>query len=151
MNRRSFLRNTGILAIGIGAVSSWVNTAIAAVRPPAFEVKEFAESLNSLFSVSHYEKTDAIQFKTPEIAENGTVVPVTVDYNGKAKRIAIFVEKNPQPLTASFDVPAKGSAYVSTRIKMRESSNIHAVIETADGKIIGRSNEVKVTIGGCGG
>ncbi len=150
MNRRLFLKNTGLLTVGI-TLSSWVNTAIAAVRSPAFKVKNFTESLNQHFSVTNYVSTDAIKFKTPEIAENGAIVPVTIDYSGTAKRIAIFVESNRHPLAAAFDIHAKGTSYVSTRIKMNKSSNVHAVVETTDGKILGIGKEVKVTIGGCGG
>ena len=43
-----------------------------------------------------------------------------------------------------------GEAYVSTRIKLAETSNVRAVIK-ADGKFYTAAKEVKVTIGGCGG
>lgn len=149
MNRRNFIKKSGLLAVGL-ALSSFVQTAVAATRD-AFSKKEMKEALQSVFGKSDYQESDAVDFKTPEIAENGAVVPVTVDYDGKVKKIAIFVEENPQPMTAAFDVPERGTAYVSTRIKMGKSSDVHAVVQTADGQLIGAKKLVKVTIGGCGG
>lgn len=40
--------------------------------------------------------------------------------------------------------------FISTRIKMGQSSNVIAVVK-ADGKLHSARKEVKVTIGGCGG
>ncbi len=39
---------------------------------------------------------------------------------------------------------------MSTRVKMGESTLVHAVVK-ADGKLYTASKETKVTLGGCGG
>ncbi len=39
---------------------------------------------------------------------------------------------------------------MATRIKMGQTSNVHAVVK-ADGKFYATSKEIKVTLGGCGG
>ncbi|MGL4230788.1 MAG: thiosulfate oxidation carrier protein SoxY, partial [Casimicrobium sp.] len=62
----------------------------------------------------------------------------------------ILVEKNPSSLAAQFDVPAGTEANVGTRVKMGQSSNVHAVVK-AGGKYYVATKEVKVTLGGCGG
>jgi sulfur-oxidizing protein SoxY len=49
-----------------------------------------------------------------------------------------------------FDLPAGTEPPVSTRVKMGQSSNIHALVR-ADGKLYVATKEVKVTLGGCGG
>ena len=59
-------------------------------------------------------------------------------------------KKNPNPLSARFQVNPGVAANTSTRIKMGESSDVIAAVETADGVFVTRKN-VKVTIGGCGG
>ena len=41
-------------------------------------------------------------------------------------------------------------ANVGTRVKMGQSSNVHAVVK-ANGKYYVATKEVKVTLGGCGG
>jgi sulfur-oxidizing protein SoxY len=61
-----------------------------------------------------------------------------------------LVEKNPNPLAAGFNIPDGTEANVQTRVKMGQSSNIHAVVK-ANGKLYAAVKETKVTLGGCGG
>ncbi|MEO8507797.1 MAG: thiosulfate oxidation carrier protein SoxY, partial [Betaproteobacteria bacterium] len=90
-------------------------------------------------------------FQTPDIAENGAVVPVGVTSTiPKTESIAILVEKNPNMLVAMFDIPAGTEPSLSTRVKMGQSSNVYALVK-ADGKYYVASKEIKVTLGGCGG
>ena len=79
------------------------------------------------------------------------MVPVTVEYDGPAKTIAVLVRENPQPLAAAFQISPKALAHVSTRIKMGQSSIVTAMVQTEDGQLLSAAREVKVTIGGCGG
>ena len=66
---------------------------------------------------------DITFFQTPDIAENGAVVPVGVTSTiPKTESIAILVEKNPNMLAAVFDIPAGTDPSLSTRIKMGQSS-----------------------------
>jgi len=53
-------------------------------------------------------------------------------------------------LAALFFVPAGTEPFVTTRIKMGQTSNVYALVK-ADGKWLMSSKEVKVTLGGCGG
>ena len=66
------------------------------------------------------------------------------------EQIAILVDKNPNALAASFNIPAGTEAFVSTRVKMGQTSNVHAVVK-AGGKWYFATKEIKVTLGGCGG
>jgi sulfur-oxidizing protein SoxY len=87
----------------------------------------------------------------PDIAENGAVVPIGVQSSiPKTESIAILVEKNPNMLAGVFDIPAGTDPSVTTRIKMGQSSNVHALVK-ADGKYYVATKEIKVTLGGCGG
>ena len=86
----------------------------------------------------------------PDIAENGAVVPVGISSTLKAEQMAILVEKNPSALAAQFYIPAGTDAFVTTRVKMGQTSNVYAVVK-ADGKWFMSMKEVKVTLGGCGG
>ena len=88
--------------------------------------------------------------RAPDIAENGAVVPVGVETKLKATQIAILVEKNPSNLAAQFMLPEGAEAFVTTRVKMGQSSNVHALVK-ADGKWYVATKEIKVTLGGCGG
>jgi sulfur-oxidizing protein SoxY len=64
--------------------------------------------------------------------------------------IAVLVEKNPQPLAASFDLIGNIDGFVSTRIKMGETSDVIAVGQSGS-NVYSTRKTVKVTIGGCGG
>jgi len=92
-----------------------------------------------------------IVIKAPEIAENGTVVPVEVSSKvAGTSNIAILIEKNTNPFTANFAIPSGTEGYVSTRVKMSASSPLHVVVKAGD-KYYHAEKQVKVTIGGCGG
>jgi len=91
-----------------------------------------------------------VTLRAPDIAENGAVVPITVETNmGDVEEIAILVEKNEHPLVTTFNVSA-AAPFLSTRIRMGETSDVYGVVK-AGGKIYQAHKEVKVTIGGCGG
>jgi sulfur-oxidizing protein SoxY len=64
--------------------------------------------------------------------------------------IAILVEKNPNILTARFNIVEGADAFVSTRVKMGQTSDVYALVK-ADGKFYFAKKEIKVTLGGCGG
>jgi len=93
----------------------------------------------------------SFKFKAPKIAENGAVVPMTVDASKMdgVTNISIMVMKNGTPLAASFNLTG-AQGYVSTRVKMGKTSPVVALV-TAGGSTTAVTQEVKVTIGGCGG
>lgn len=116
----------------------------------AFNSKSVADALKALGGSGAAESKD-ITIIAPDIAENGAVVPVAVQSNlAKTESIAILIEKNPNMLAASFDIPAGTESTVGTRVKMNQTSNVYAVVK-ADGKFYTAVKEVKVTLGGCGG
>ena len=65
------------------------------------------------------------------------------------RTIAIIATKNPVPLVATFVCSPRTRAFVATRIKLAESCDVIAVVETDDGCFRARK-AVEVTIGGCG-
>ena len=93
----------------------------------------------------------AIKLDTPEIAENGNTVPIEVSAPG-AKSITVYADGNPVPSVATFNFgPLNPTQSASTRIRLARTQNVVAVAEMADGTWQIAKNEVKVTIGGCGG
>lgn len=152
--RRTFLKSAGIagsvaVAIAAGLLKSGEVLA-AAWNTSAFGAKKIDEAMSSAGFAGAIESKD-ISIKAPEIAENGAVVPVEVTSNiPGTTSLAIFVEKNPTPMVASFDFMSGAEAYISTRIKMGQTSLVRVAVK-AGGKTYMASKEVKVTIGGCGG
>ena len=109
------------------------------------------EALKALGAVEPAQSTDIVFAQTPEIAENGAVVPIGVVSNiAKTQSIAILIEKNPNPLAAVFDIPPGTEPALSTRVKMAQTSKVYALVK-ADGKSYVATKEIKVTLGGCGG
>ncbi len=92
----------------------------------------------------------------PLIAEDGSLVPVTVSVNHPMtadhyiKSIYIVDDVSPIPSKGLYKfTPANGEAYISTRIKLGESTTVRAIAEcNKHGKWEGGA-DVKVTIGGC--
>jgi sulfur-oxidizing protein SoxY len=125
---------------------------LAAAWPEkAFAQTAAARAMIDLLGTDEATPSDQIMLKLPQIAENGAVVPVTVTTTlGNVESISIIVENNPRPLAATFDLPSGTLPELSSRIKMGETSDVMAVVKT-DAGIFSASQEVKVTIGGCGG
>jgi sulfur-oxidizing protein SoxY len=139
----SLLGGAGLLAPYTVQAQTW--------NKAAFDTHNLAETMKALGGSDPAQSKDIVFFQTPDIAENGAVVPVGITSNiPKTESIAILVEKNPNILAASFDIPAGTDPTISTRVKMGQSSNIVALVK-ADGKYYVAAKEVKVTLGGCGG
>ena len=148
IERRTFLKGilatSGTMAIGSSLLPS---AAMADWPKNAFTAKNVEEALQALF----LETSDKITINTPEIAENGAVVPVEITADlPKVESITIIADGNPRPLTAQFQFAENAEAWIKTRIKMAETSNVVVVVK-ADGKLYTARRSVKVTIGGCGG
>ncbi|MCY4303649.1 MAG: thiosulfate oxidation carrier protein SoxY [Aestuariivita sp.] len=92
-----------------------------------------------------------ITLDTPEIAENGNTVPIRVVAPG-AVEIRVYAMGNPLPgVTAVSFGALAASQSTSTRVRLAGTQDVLAIAKMADGSFISTSNQVKVTIGGCGG
>jgi sulfur-oxidizing protein SoxY len=99
-----------------------------------------------------------IKLDVPEIAENGLVVPVTVDVESPmteadyVKAVHVFADGNPLPFIVSYTfTPDCGKASASARMRLAQTQNIIAIAEMSNGSLFSTKAQVKVTIGGCGG
>ncbi|WP_178862967.1 thiosulfate oxidation carrier protein SoxY [Thiomicrorhabdus cannonii] len=155
MKRRSFLKGTlatGAAAVAVNAGLLTPSTVLADWNAKAFAAKTTDDALNSVYGSAAAAASGDIKLKAPAIAENGAVTPVTVDATSMSgvESIAIMASKNPMPLVCTYNFGAAAQGYVSTRIKMGETMNVIAIVK-AGGKLFKAEQEVKVTIGGCGG
>ena len=148
-SRRTALKTTGAFAtlISLGLVTQ--SQAQAAVDRASFQVKTVEDALKAIGGQAA--SSDQVTVVSPDIAENGAVVPVGATSKlPNTTEIYLIVEKNPTPLSAAFFIPAGTAADVQTRLKMGQSTNVVAVVK-ADGKLVSATKETKVTLGGCGG
>lgn len=103
-------------------------------------------------------KEGRVTVKLPQIAENGNTVPFTIAVDSPmtdkdyVKAIHVVAEGNPSPGVASFYLtPKSGKAEVSMRMRLAKTQDVRAVAVMSDGSVYTGKQEVKVTIGGCGG
>jgi sulfur-oxidizing protein SoxY len=107
----------------------------------------------SFFGDKPIEVSDSMKLEGPRRAESGAQVPITltIDKPDVFKNVYLFVDANPIPLAAVYHFSAlNGKAELSTRIRMETDSFIHAVGETADGKLFLAETSIRA-VGGCGG
>lgn len=150
MERRTFLKQS--VSVVIATVISFLGskTGQAAWLAKHFASGQFNESMVQLFDNQAITESSQINIGLPKIAENGAVVPITISSElENIERIYILVEKNPTPLAAEFELSAKVSVYITTRIKMAESCNV-VVIAKLGSQLLKSQQWVNVVQGGCG-
>ena len=153
--RRKILKTGGgVTLLALVAAAGWLKPGAAAAagwNKAAFETKNLNDTMKALGGGAPVQSKDIAFVSTPDIAENGAVVPIGIASSiPKTESIAILIEKNPNMLAAVFEIPPGTDAAISTRVKMGGTSNVYALVK-ADGKYYYTSKEIKVTIGGCGG
>ena len=101
--------------------------------------------------------TGKVKLDIPRIAENGFVVPVTIDVESPmtaqdyVKGIALFSETNPLPEIVEFQLgPHNGRARVSTRVRLASTQQAIAIAEMNDGSLWSAAMAVEVSTSGCG-
>ncbi|SMN12173.1 Sulfur oxidation protein SoxY [uncultured Candidatus Thioglobus sp.] len=147
MKRRLFLKS----AMAGSAVATAVGAGLLAPSAVFAASAKFKATSNATVTAAKGAGKGTFKFKAPKIAENGAVVPVTVDASkiSDVSNISFLVANNNTPLAASFNLSG-AVGFVSTRIKMGKTSNVDAVV-TAAGSATKVTKNIKVTIGGCGG
>ncbi len=149
--RRETLKHSAAVAGLLASTGLFPQYAHAAFNKAAFDAKSIADALKALGAGAPTESKD-VTITGPDIAENGAVVPLGASTTlAGVKQIALLVEKNPSALAAVFNLTDSVEPNITTRVKMGQSSDVYAVVITADGKALFAKKEVKVTLGGCGG
>jgi len=154
--RRDVLKSGGgMTLLALLAAAGWLapkRAAAQAWNKNAFEAKSMDETMKAIGGSAPAQSKDIAFVSTPDIAENGAVVPIGAATTlAGTRRMLLLVEKNPNALAAAFDVSDAVDANFSTRVKMGQTSNVYAVAITGDNKVLFAQKEVKVTLGGCGG
>ncbi|WP_071673236.1 thiosulfate oxidation carrier protein SoxY [Nioella nitratireducens] len=136
-------RQALITAISAAAVAGFV--------PRSAMATTMEEAMAAFTGGAEATEGGAVIITAPEIAENGNTVPVEVAAEGAA-RITIFASGNPNPEVVTFAFgPLAAAQRASTRIRLAGTQDVIVVAEMADGSYQMAAQEVKVTIGGCGG
>lgn len=153
--RRNFLQSStgGAALLALVATGLLPQSALAAEfveKRAQFDGKTLDEVVKAMGGSAAQQSSDIV-LKAPEIAENGATVPVEITSKlPGTKSISILSEKNPHALSATFQIPDGTEPYVSTRVKVAETSKLYALVQTDKGFFY-TDQIVKVTLGGCGG
>ncbi len=148
--RRQALKTGGGLGVlGLFAMLGLLPpSAFAGADRKAFEHKTLNEALDALGGQIAGENP-LITLTAPDVAENGALVPVTVESTlADVEQISILADRNPTMLIAHYTLPKGTDPYLSTRIRMAETSNVIVLVK-AGGRFYRASKQVKVTAGGC--
>lgn len=151
--RRAFLQWSGLTCLLLATRRLF---ALAPLRSRAVVPWKVQQILKQLFGDRPVQEGH-VQLDVPTVAADGRVVPVMIESdlpmtaNAYVKAIHVLVDNNPDIHIAEFRLtPQIGQAFVSTRIKMRMTSPVRAIIEASDGAVWGAAADVRVTVNGCG-
>jgi sulfur-oxidizing protein SoxY len=116
----------------------------------AFESRKLDDALQNLFGSTQTTPSPSIKITAPYQAENGATVRLAASADlPNVSTIAVFVEKNERPLVMAMNFSG-AQPYVTLRMKMAQSSDVHVVVKS-QGKLYSAKQNIKVTVGGCGG
>jgi sulfur-oxidizing protein SoxY len=145
-NRRIFLKGGAAILALLGLPRALL---AGAWPKEAFESTAASEALVKLLGTDQTTYSDEISLIAPQVAEDGTVVPISVTTSlPDVRSISIVVKNNPRPLAISFELPVGTLPDITCRIKMAETSEVMAVVQTDNGTF-SASTKVQVTLGGC--
>ena len=148
MKRRSFLKGTISIAVGLGLFRPIGSLAVPK-SIDAFAARSVADVLRALFGDTRVIPSDAVKIEAPLQAMKNKAVPykVTCDLNG-VEMIAIVTANNMYPLN-TYVILFDADGYYSTRIRMKETSMVTAYVK-AGGQLYSASTHIKVNRGGYG-
>jgi sulfur-oxidizing protein SoxY len=99
--------------------------------------------------------SDVIGIEMPYRAEDAAIVPVTLRTKlaptdtRRIRAITLVIDQNPSPLAAKFELgPDANVSEISTRVRVNNYTNVHAVAELSDGQLYVIKTYVKAS-GGC--
>src|SRR5246127_5410482 len=98
---------------------------------------------------------DVIAIEMPYRAEDAAIVPVTLRSklspadSRRIRSITLVIDRNPAPMAAKFELGADANVTeISTRVRVNNYTDVHAVAELSDGQLYVTKTYVKAS-GGC--
>jgi sulfur-oxidizing protein SoxY len=148
-------RHSGLLWIAafLAAMQLGTVSAPAAVPEPYDPWPGLVQDIFSNRAIN--DGTGMIAIEMPYRAEDAAIVPVTLRTTlppGDARRvlaITLVIDQNPAPMAARFELgPDSSVSEISTRVRVNNYTDVHAVAELSDGKLYMTKTYVKAS-GGC--
>jgi sulfur-oxidizing protein SoxY len=162
-SRRSFLRTCALAGMGLLGMNELLEGQVSAAGvlasagpDPEVPNEQVARILKDLFGDRPIGKGH-ISLDMPAVAEDGRIVPVIIESDlpmtpdHYVKAVHLIVDHNPDPHLAAYHLtPALGSVALQTRIKMKRTTWVRAILETSTGEVWAAYAHVNVSLNGCG-
>ena len=162
-SRRTFLRTAALAATGLlgsGALDRGERllAAVSGAGPDDPEVpNEIVAKILQDISRGRPITRGHLSLDMPLVAEDGRIVPVIIESDlpmtseQYVKAVHLIVDHNPDPHLAAYHLsPAIGSVALQTRIKMKRTTWVRAILETSTGDVWADYAHVNVSLNGCG-
>jgi sulfur-oxidizing protein SoxY len=163
ITRRTFVKGValagvGLLGSGTLAQARGLLGAVPGLDPGDPEVpnEQVAKILKDLFGDRPIRRGQ-LSLDMPAVAEDGRIVPVIIESplpmkpDNYVKAVHLIVDHNPDPHLAAYHLtPAIGSVAIQTRIKMKRTTWVRAILETSTGDVWANYAHVIVSLNGCG-
>jgi sulfur-oxidizing protein SoxY len=152
LSRRPLLLGAGLAAAGAAARSGLAQGIEAAEAPRRAE--RWRDLKQAIFGDRAAEPAgDAIALVAPARALDAAAVPISLSLAAGAvpqiRALTLVIDENPSPLAARFEAgPAGDLRALSARVRVDAYTFVHAVAETADGRLLETARFVKAA-GGC--
>ncbi|MBA3495519.1 MAG: thiosulfate oxidation carrier protein SoxY [Gemmatimonadales bacterium] len=125
-------------------------------RDPEVPNEEVARILTRLFGDRPIRRGH-LSLDMPAVAEDGRIVPVIIESDlpmtaeRYVKAVHLIVDYNPDPHLAAYHLtPAIGQVAIQSRIKMKRTTWVRAILETSTGEVWADYAHVNVSLNGCG-
>jgi len=159
-SRRTFFQSCAVSAAGLLVARTerlLARTGLHfGLEDPEVPNQEVARILKQLFGDRPIRRGH-VELDMPLVAEDGRVVPVIIESDlpmepdQYVKTVHLIVDHNPDAHLAAYHLtPALGSVSISTRIKMKRTTWVRAILETNTGDVWADYSRVQVTLNGCG-
>ena len=161
--RRTFVKGVALAGAGLlgsGTLARAEGLLAAAPVPdpgdPEVPNEQVAKILRDLFGDRPIRRGQ-LSLDMPAVAEDGRIVPVIIESplpmtpDNYVKAVHLIVDHNPDPHLAAYHLtPAIGSVAIQTRIKMKRTTWVRAILETSTGDVWANYAHVIVSLNGCG-
>jgi sulfur-oxidizing protein SoxY len=140
------------LALSTFALSAPLAHAAGASDTDQERAERWHDIAKSIFGDRKIEPTETlVTLDAPKRAEDAALVPITLSMpdRDKIKSVSLIIDDNPAPYAAKFEFgPAADTRELKLRVRVNNYTDMHAVVETQDGKLYEAKQFVKAS-GGC--
>jgi sulfur-oxidizing protein SoxY len=166
IERRQFLQALGILGVvatveGASGAANRLPAAVRVSRPGPDDPPPIPNEVVQRIYAERFQgrpiQTGRVTLDIPLMAEDGRYVPVIIESDlpqspeAHVKSVYLIVDHNPDPLVTAYHFsPVLGPLKLQTRIKMKRTSWIRAIVETSGGELYADYLKVETTLNGCG-